>query len=217
MYFTLKVADADKLYMTSDSHWGHFNICKYCHRPFTSRKEMDDTLISNWNSVVPEDGIVVHCGDFMLPHKTGDKEYKKIWDKLNFKTLVLCRGNHDRIDCGTYNYGDKTVIVVDIAMIEVEGIEIMACHCPKLAYPADFQIFGHIHTLSDGTCYGIDGDVVDRLRATQYDVGADQNGYTPISYWQLVDIFRNNAKNKKIIIILWKWIKRLGRKFCFWT
>ena len=194
MYFTLKVADADKLYMTSDSHWGHFNICKYCHRPFTSRKEMDDTLISNWNSVVPEDGIVVHCGDFMLPHKTGDKEYKKIWDKLNFKTLVLCRGNHDRIDCGTYNYDDKTVIVVDIAMIEVEGIEIMACHCPKLAYPADFQIFGHIHTLSDGTCYGIDGDVVDRLRATQYDVGADQNGYTPISYWQLVDIFRNNAK-----------------------
>ena len=217
MYFTLKVADADKLYMTSDSHWGHFNICKYCHRPFTSRKEMDNTLISNWNSVVPVDCIVVHCGDFMLPHKTGDKEYKKIWDKLNFKTLVLCRGNHDRIDCGTYNYGDRTVIVVDIAMIEVEGIEIMACHCPKLAYPADFQIFGHIHTLSDGTCYGIDGDVVDRLRATQYDVGADQNGYTPISYWQLVDIFRNNAKNKKIIIILWKWIKRLGRKFCFWT
>jgi hypothetical protein len=51
--------------------------------------------------------------------------------------------------------------------------------------------------LSDGTCYGIDGDVNDRLRATQYDVGADQNGYTPISYWQLVDIFRNKAKNKK--------------------
>jgi calcineurin-like phosphoesterase family protein len=144
--------------------------------------------------VVPEDGIVVHCGDFMLPHKTGDKEYKKIWDKLNFKILVLCRGNHDRIDCGTYNYGNRTVIVVDIAMIEVEGIEIMACHCPKLAYPADFQIFGHIHTLSDGTCYGIDGDVVDKLRATQYDVGVDQNNYTPVSYWQLVDIFRNKAK-----------------------
>ena len=156
---------------------------------------MDNALIANWNSVVPEDGIVVHCGDFMLPHKTGDKEYKKIWDKLNFKTLVLCRGNHDRIDYGTYVYGDKTVIVVDIAMIEVEGIKIMACHYPMLSYPADFQVFGHIHTLSDGTCYGIDGDVNDRLRKTQYDVGADQNGYTPVSYWQLVDIFRNKAKN----------------------
>lgn len=194
MFFNIKVADADKLYFTSDSHWGHFNITKYCHRPFKSRSEMDNALIANWNSVVPDDGIVVHCGDFMLPHYIGDKEYKKIWNKLNFKTLVLCRGNHDRIDCGTYVYDDKTVIVVDNAKVEVEGIEIIASHCPWSAYPADYQVFGHIHTLSDGTCYGIDGDVVDRLRKTQYDVGADQNNYTPVSYWQLVDIFRNKAK-----------------------
>lgn len=194
MFFNIKVADADKLFFTSDSHFGHFNITKYCHRPFNSRAEMDNTLIANWNAVVPEDGIVVHCGDFMLPHKTGDKEYKKIWSKLNFKTLVLCRGNHDRIDCGTYVYDDKTVIVVDNAKVDVEGIEIIASHCPWAAYPSDFQVFGHIHTLYDGTCYGIDGDVVDRLRKTQYDVGADQNNYTPVSYWQLVDIFRNLAK-----------------------
>lgn len=192
--FTLKVEDSDKLFMSSDSHFQHFNISKYCHRPFESRKEMDDALIANWNSVVPEDGIVVHCGDFMLPHKTGDKEYKKIWDKLNFKLLLLCRGNHDRIECGTYMYGDKTVIVVDIAMVEVEGIKIMTCHYPLLAYPSDYQVFGHIHTLSDGTCNGIDGDVVEKLRKTQYDVGVDQNGYTPVSYWKLVDIFRNIAR-----------------------
>ena len=158
---------------------------------------MNDSLIANWNSAVPEDGIVVHCGDFMLPHNIGDKEYVKIWNKLNFKTLILCRGNHDRIECGTYTYDDKTVIVVDIAMILVEGIKIMACHYPMLSYPADFQVFGHIHTLYDGTCYGIDGDVVTKLRKTQYDVGADQNNYTPISYWQLVDIFRNKAREEK--------------------
>lgn len=215
--FTFEVLDADKLFMSSDSHWGHFNISKYCHRPFESRKEMDDALIANWNSVVPEDGIVVHCGDFMLPHKTGDKEYAKIWKKLNFKTLLLCRGNHDRIDCGVYEYDDKTVIVKDMAMIEVEGIKIMAIHYPISAYPADYNVFGHIHTLSDGTCYGEDGDVVENLRKTQYDVGVDQNGYTPVSYWQLVDIFRNKAKNKEIIIILWRLIKKLGKKFCFWT
>lgn len=192
--FTLEVLNADKLYFSSDSHFGHFNITKYCHRPFDSRSQMDHALIANWNAVVPEDGIVVHCGDFMLPHETSDKEYKKIWEKLNFKMLVLCRGNHDRIDCGTYIYGDKTVEVVDIAMVEVESIKIMACHYPLLSYPADYQVFGHIHTLYDGTCYGIDGDVNDRLRKTQYDVGVDQNNYTPVSYWQLVDIFRNRAK-----------------------
>ena len=155
---------------------------------------MDNALIANWNSVVPEDGIVVHCGDFMLPHKTGDKEYVKIWKKLNFKTLVLCRGNHDRIDCGTYVYKDKTVIVVDIAKIYVEGIDIIACHYPISAYPADYNVFGHIHTLSDGTCDGEDADVIDKLKKTQYDVGVDQNGYTPVSYRNLMDIFRNNDR-----------------------
>lgn len=195
--FTLKVEDTDKLYFTSDSHIGHFNICKYCKRSFDSRQQMNDTLIANWNMVVPEDGIVVHCGDFMLPHKTGDVEYKKIWDKLNFKTLILCRGNHDRIECGTYVYNDKTVIVVDIAMLEIENIKIMACHYPMLAYPADYQVFGHIHTLSNGTCNsGEDSDVNYRLRKTQYDVGVDQNGYTPVLYNQLMDIFRNKENQK---------------------
>jgi calcineurin-like phosphoesterase family protein len=195
--FTFEVLDADKLYFSSDSHFDHFNITKYCHRPFLTRKDMNDSLVANWNGVVPEDGLVVHCGDFMLPHNIGDKEYVKIWNKLNFKTLILCRGNHDRIECGTYTYGDKTVIVVDIAMILVEGIKMMACHYPMLSYPADFQVFGHIHTLYDGTCYGIDGDVVTKLRKTQYDVGADQNNYTPVSYWQLVDSFRNKAREEK--------------------
>ena len=189
--FTFKVLESDKLYFSSDSHFHHFAISKHCSRPFESRKEMDDALIANWNSVVPEDGIVVHCGDFMLPHKTGDKEYKKIFEKLNFKTLILCRGNHDRIDCGTYVYDDKTVIIIDIAMIEVDIIKIMACHYPILSYPADYQVFGHIHTLFDGTCNGIDYDVVNKLKKTQYDVGADQNGYTPVSYSKLMYIFLN--------------------------
>ena len=44
---------------------------------------MNDALTANWNSVVPEDGIVVHCGDFMLPHDIGDKEYVKHWKKYS--------------------------------------------------------------------------------------------------------------------------------------
>ena len=194
--FTFEVLDTDKLFMSSDTHFNHANIIKYCHRPFDGRKDMNDALIANWNGVVPEDGIVAHCGDFMLPHNIGDKEYVKIWNKLNFKTLILCRGNHDRIDCGTYVYGDKTVIVVDIAMLEIENIKIMACHYPMLAYPADYQVFGHIHTLSNGTCNGIDSDVTVKLKTTQYDVGVDQNGYTPVSYNQLMDIFRNKENQK---------------------
>ena len=209
--FTIDIQDPDKLYMVSDLHFGHYRICKYCHRPFESRSHMDKSLIENWNSVVPEDGIVVCCGDFMLPHETGFKEYWKYMKQLNFQTLYLLKGNHDRINIGKYDEfhpdvcketilhktgGKKKVIVQDIAKINVEGISILACHYPMLAYPADYQVFGHIHTLSDGTCYGVDGDVNHRLRKTQYDVGVDQNGYKPISYWEWVDIMRNKTKEE---------------------
>ena len=81
-------------------------------------------------------------------------------------------------------------------MVYADKVKIMASHYPMLAYPADYQVFGHIHTLSNGICYGIDGDVNNRMRKTQYDVGVDQNGYKPVSYWQLCDIFRNKAKEE---------------------
>ena len=146
--------DPNLVFFTSDTHFNHFNICKYCHRPFTSRSEMNEALIDNWNSKVPENGIVIHCGDFMLAKDT--KEYFPFLTKLN-GNIILVRGNHDAIDLGLYN------------------------------------VFGHIHTLADGTCYGLDGDVNGKLRPTQYDVGVDQNDYTPLSWWDLADIFRNRA------------------------
>ena len=192
--YELTVENPDKLFFTSDTHWGHFNISKYCHRPFESRSEMDNALIDNWNKIVPPDGIVVHCGDFMLPHKEDIKEYEKILKKLN-GNILLCRGNHDRIPLSIEPQG-KLIAVVDIAMVYADKVKIMASHYPMLAYPADYQVFGHIHTLSNGICYGIDGDVNNRMRKTQYDVGVDQNGYKPVSYWQLCDIFRNKAKEE---------------------
>ena len=185
--YTLKIEDPDKLFFCSDSHFGHFNICKYCHRPFQSKSEMDQTLITNWNAVVPDDGIVVHCGDFMLPHDCDVKEYMKYLNKLNGRVLLL-RGNHDRIPLMTTN--EKLISVQDIAIVEVEGVKIYAQHYPCCAFNGDYQVFGHIHTLSDGTAYGLDGDVNEKLRKNQYDVGVDQNGYKPISFWELCDIWR---------------------------
>lgn len=195
MYYTLNIDNPDKLFFCSDSHYGHFNICRYCHRPFTSRSQMDQTLINKWNSVVPEDGIVVHCGDFMLTHKPDVEPYLKYMRKLHGK-ILLVRGNHDLIPLSTEPQ-ENLIAVVDKAFIMVDGVKIYAEHYPCTAFNGDYQVFGHIHTLFDGTCYGIDGDVPSRLRKNQYDVGVDQNGYKPVSYWELCDIFRNRMCEKK--------------------
>ena len=190
--YTLNIEDPDKLFLTSDSHLGHFNICKYCHRPFQSRSEMDQTLIKNWNAVVPEDGIVVHCGDFMLPHNEDIKEYNKYLNQLHGRVLLL-RGNHDRASLDWVS--DKLIAVRDQAMIVVDGVKIFAQHYPCAAFNGDYHVYGHIHTLADGSCYGIDGDVTKVMGKNTYDVGVDQNGYTPVSYWQLCDIFRKKMSN----------------------
>ena len=192
--YTMNIEDPDKLFLTSDSHLGHFNICKYCHRPFQSRSEMDQTLIKNWNEVVPEDGIVVHCGDFMLPHNEDIKEYNKYLNQLHGRVLLL-RGNHDIASLDWVS--DKLIAVRDQAMIVVDGVKIFAQHYPCAAFNGDYHVYGHIHTLADGTCYGIDGDVTKVMRKNTYDVGVDQNGYTPVSYWQLCDIFRKKMNNDR--------------------
>ena len=192
--YTMNIEDPDKLFLTSDSHLGHFNICKYCHRPFQSRSEMDQTLIKNWNEVVPEDGIVVHCGDFMLPHNEDIKEYNKYLNRLNGRVLLL-RGNHDLASLDWVS--DKLIAVRDQAMIVVDGVKIFAQHYPCAAFNGDYHVYGHIHTLADGTCYGIDGDVTKVMRKNTYDVGVDQNNYTPVSYWQLCDIFRKKMNNDR--------------------
>ena len=192
--YTLNIEDPDKLFLTSDSHYGHYHICKYCHRPFQSRSEMDQTLIKNWNAVVPEDGIVVHCGDFMLPHNEDIKEYNKYLNQLHGRVLLL-RGNHDIASLDWVS--DKLIAVRDQAMIVVDGVKIFAQHYPCAAFNGDYHVYGHIHTLADGTCYGIDGDVTKAMRKNTYDVGVDQNGYTPVSYWQLCDIFRKKMNNDR--------------------
>ena len=192
--YTLNIEDPDKLFMTSDSHLGHYHICKYCHRPFQSRSDMDQTLIKNWNAVVPEEGIVVHCGDFMLPHNEDIKEYNKYLNQLHGRVLLL-RGNHDRASLDWVS--DKLIAVRDQAMIVVDGVKIFAQHYPCAAFNGDYHVYGHIHTLADGTCYGIDGDVTKMMRKNTYDVGVDENGYTPVSYWQLCDIFRKKMNNDR--------------------
>lgn len=155
---------------------------------------MDNYLITSWNTVVPQDGIVVHCGDFMLPHNEDIKEYNKYLDRLNGRVLLLM-GNHDRASLDWAS--DKLIAVRDQAMIVVDGVKIFAQHYPCAAFNGDYHVYGHIHTLADGTCYGIDGDVTKVMRRNTYDVGVDQNGYTPVSYWQLCDIFRKKIRNDR--------------------
>lgn len=53
-------------FFTSDTHFNHANIIRFCNRPFKDVEQMNETLIANWNRVVGTNDIVFHLGDFCL-------------------------------------------------------------------------------------------------------------------------------------------------------
>lgn len=80
------------IWITSDTHFNHSNIIKYCNRPFHSVREMDEILIENWNKVVKPTDKVYHLGDVYMKASKGYIE--SILQRLNGrKRLIL--GNHD--------------------------------------------------------------------------------------------------------------------------
>lgn len=174
--------DGSRVFFTSDTHFNHTNIIRYCDRPFRSTDEMNEKLIANWNSAVGPDDIVFHLGDF----SSGSAEdWTKMLDRLNGR-IYLIMGNHDRktISQGfTYRFELITMQM----LITVGKQEIYLNHFPLLcfdgAYKDVWQLFGHVHTRKNNT--GVDAGRLQYILPTQYDVGVDNNNFTPVSFEQV--------------------------------
>ena len=78
-------------YFTSDLHFGHKNVIRFCDRPFKTVHQMNEAIIDNWNNIVSDSDRVFVLGDVFLCKPEEAKEYI---EKLNgYKILV--KGNHD--------------------------------------------------------------------------------------------------------------------------
>lgn len=90
-----------KIYFIADTHFNHEKVIAYENRPFNSVEEMNNTLISNWNSVVNKDDRVFVLGDFMF-HP--NKNLYEIVHKLR-GNKILVMGNHDSSSVQAYLAG----------------------------------------------------------------------------------------------------------------
>ena len=53
-------------YYTSDLHFSHENIIKFCNRPYANAEEMNQALKDRWNArVKPEDHVYI-LGDICV-------------------------------------------------------------------------------------------------------------------------------------------------------
>ena len=170
----------ENVWFTSDTHFGHENIIRFCNRPFINAAEMNAELIRRWRETVPDDGIIFHLGDFA--HGSS-----RLWnDILNalpgHKYLIL--GNHD-MKAIRQGFMSHFELVTQQMTIRVGGQAIVLNHNPFLCYGGSYrdvwQLFGHVHS-GPASHTGLDHPRLKMLFPRQYDVGVDNNVYRPISF-----------------------------------
>lgn len=172
--------DGSNVWFTSDTHFSHENIMKFCRRPFETAEQMNETLIRNWNETVPPDGIVFHLGDFCYG---GSAEWTNILSRLNGK-IYLVLGNHDMKNI-RQGFMEQFEAVMQQMTIRVDGQSIILNHNPFLCYGGSYrdvwQLFGHVHS-GPLSKTGLDMPRLKELFPLQYDVGVDNNDFRPISF-----------------------------------
>lgn len=83
-----------QIWVTSDTHFNHENIIKYCGRPFANAELMNEYMVEMWNSVVKPGDKVYHLGDVYMGGGFDREDTLRTLSKLNgHKRLIL--GNHD--------------------------------------------------------------------------------------------------------------------------
>jgi len=176
-----ELLDCQKVFFTSDTHFFHDNIIKYCNRPFASVEQMNEDLIILWNNVIPEDGIVFHLGDVAMSYKKFS--ITPLLERLN-GTIHLIIGNHDRKEIRSNkrfkSVSERLEIYVTDPELEYGMQHVVMDHYPMIAWPAShkgsWQLFGHVHG-------GLSNKGVINHKPTQLDVGVDCNNYSPFT-WQ---------------------------------
>ena len=155
------------IWVTSDTHFGHSNIIKYCNRPFSSVEEMDEALIQNWNSVVNKNDTVFVLGDMFF--KINKELIVQIMNSLKGKKVLII-GNHDNHSPSFYmEVGFSNAYYYPILYKE----KYIFSHYPLENTHGLINMHGHIH----------EKIIDDRFHIN---VCVEQLNYTPI----LIDSFK---------------------------
>lgn len=169
------------LFFTSDLHFGHKNVIRYCNRPFSSAAEMDQALIDNWNNTVSESDTIILLGDIFF---CDPSIAANILRQLNGRK-ELVYGNHDKqIKSNKHLQSYFSAIHPSLYERKIDDDYVTMCHYPMMSwnksFHGSFQLHGHIHGKSPLT-----GPV------RRYDVGVDANNFTPVA-WDTIRTMLSN-------------------------
>ncbi|BAU40052.1 metallophosphoesterase [Ralstonia phage RSP15] len=149
------------IFFTSDNHFFHKNIMKFC--PTTRFGEsvgaMNNFMIQRWNQQVKPTDHVYCLGDFSFG--TADETYDVICRLNGLITLVY--GNHDKVIRNNEHIQDLFTECVEYKEIRIDGKTIVMSHYPmrewNKMHHGSIHLFGHVHGGLDHIEYGKSMDV----------------------------------------------------------
>ena len=177
------------IWFTSDHHFGHGNIVKYCGRPWATTKGpdifgMNTAMISRWNGRVQPGDTVYHLGDFAWGQGTMLEVVKELNGEIH-----LIRGNHDKrmgkhVERHFHWVGDYKEINVEDEEMDTRQ-KIVLFHYPIESWNARHHGSWHLHGHVHGTKH------VRKVNKVpgRLDVGVDAHDFYPISYDEVKTIF----------------------------
>lgn len=172
------------IYFTSDTHFNHAAIIRYCNRPFGGVQEMNEVLTQNWNDVVQSTDTVIHLGDFAMGPKT---EHAGFLKRLNGYKIVI-RGNHDQSEAKMKAQGWNEVYIN--RLLEIDGKRVYLSHVPPRSEDPYGDRFYHTEFTPLPPEYDIwlCGHVHDKWlrRGNIINVGVDVWNYRPVTFRRLL-------------------------------
>ena len=157
----IKLEDNIKVWITSDTHYSHSNICRGVTnwrlpdgsipisqtRDFSTIEKMNATIVNNINSLVGQDDILIHLGDWSFG---GFEQIEDFYNRLVCKNIHLILGNHDHhIDDNRGNIRKLFLSVSWFNQFRYQGETIECCHYPISSWnglrKGRIHLHGHCH------------------------------------------------------------------------
>lgn len=163
-----------EIWFTADHHFCHKNIIKYCNRPFANVREMDETMIRKWDTLVQREDTVYHLGDFAFASKA---VIAALLQSLNGRKILL-KGNHDGSWARQANVGWHHVSKA--ISTKIGDIWIDMAHSPLHFEDANefgYVLCGHAHEKW-------------KMKGRILNVGVDQWDFYPVHLQQVKEMFQ---------------------------
>lgn len=195
------------IWFSSDQHFYHTNVIRYCGRPFSSVEEMNEEMIKRWNEVVKKSDFVFHLGDFSL----AARPVELFAPRLNgHKRLIP--GNHDH--CHPAHYGKREErgkrmrefytnhglsLSPDglISKMTIASQEVILSHMPYRNIEYEEERYPKFRPIDDGK-FLLHGHVHEKwtINKKMINVGCDVWNFYPVSLEQIEELIKHELQNE---------------------